>query len=349
MSENGMPALELCEPHEVDRAAALFHRDGFVVIRDALDAALLQRLRVKCECIIPEIVGRDTARGGNRGSHRYSIGSAFLSGHASHEPEWAALVALPTVTPILSAIWGDGYHVSGMGGDFCLPGATTYQPLHSDTGGTVLHEGVRKDYRDAPVAHIAVNFLAQGFTPLNGPLRQIPGTEQSHERIPPLPSEPEGWKLSTLCPAPAGSAVIRDLRAWHGGTPNVSHELRAMPNVEYHAPWFSPEEGGARSMPRSLFATLSPEAQRICARIVADDADIPTGLREELRTPFIFVAPRAEQRPPDPESVLLLPGETQDEYHARQTRLQSEARERMRAKFGGGLATPSAQHKCAVS
>jgi hypothetical protein len=37
-------------------------------------------------------------------------------------------------------------------------------------------------------------------------------------------------------------------RCWHGGTPNLSREVRAMPNVEYMAPWFR-SEALIRSMP----------------------------------------------------------------------------------------------------
>jgi len=37
---------------------------------------------------------------------------------------------------------------------------------------------------------------------------------------------------------PAGSIMIRDTRAWHGGTPNVSDAVRAIPNLEFYAPWF---------------------------------------------------------------------------------------------------------------
>ena len=45
-------------------------------------------------------------------------------------------------------------------------------------------------------------------------------------------------KLSTVCPAPAGSVLIRDVRAWHGGTPNLTDETRAIPNIEFWAPWY---------------------------------------------------------------------------------------------------------------
>ena len=45
-------------------------------------------------------------------------------------------------------------------------------------------------------------------------------------------------KRSTVCPVAAGTAIIRDPRAWHGGTPNLSNETRCMPNVEYYASWY---------------------------------------------------------------------------------------------------------------
>ncbi len=36
-SHNGMPGLEIVEPHEVERATRIFFRDGFVVVRDLLE------------------------------------------------------------------------------------------------------------------------------------------------------------------------------------------------------------------------------------------------------------------------------------------------------------------------
>jgi len=118
-------------------------------------------------------------------------------------------------------------------------------------------------------------------TPVNGPTRQIAGTQQSQQPIPPLDDEPEWMKLSTICPAPAGSVLIRDIRAWHGGTPNVSNELRAIPNVEFYAPWFI--EPQPRSMPREIFNTLSLHGQHVCRFIVADPDDtLKTGYREKF-------------------------------------------------------------------
>ena len=56
--------------------------------------------------------------------------------------------------------------------------------------------------------------------------------------IPQLDDEPLWMKRSTVCPVAAGTAIIRDPRAWHGGTPNLSNETRCMPNVEYYASWY---------------------------------------------------------------------------------------------------------------
>lgn len=83
-------------------------------------------------------------------------------------------------------------------------------------------------------------------------------------------------KLSTVCPAPAGAVVMRDVRAWHGGTPNLSTAPRAMPNAEFLAPWYN--ERMPLSMPREIFETLSDRAQDTSRRIVAPPGvAIPTG------------------------------------------------------------------------
>jgi ectoine hydroxylase-related dioxygenase (phytanoyl-CoA dioxygenase family) len=116
--------------------------------------------------------------------------------------------------------------------------------------------------RDVPVPVVTVNFAMVDLTPENGPIRQVPGTQRSRAPIPRLADEPEWMKLSTVCPAPAGSAIFRDIRAWHGGTPNLSREIRSLPNIEYFAPWFR-SEAVMRSMPYERWKALSPHGQRI--------------------------------------------------------------------------------------
>jgi hypothetical protein len=114
------------------------------------------------------------------------------------------------------------------------------------------------------------------MTRLNGPTRQIPGTQRSRTPIPRLSEEPEWMRLSTVCPAPAGSVQIRDVRAWHGGTPNLSDRVRAIPNIEYYAPWF--REPMIPGISHADWTNLSDRARRLTREVVADsDHDLQTG------------------------------------------------------------------------
>ena len=83
--------------------------------------------------------------------------------------------------------------------------------------------------------------------------------------------EPEWMKLSTVCPAPAGSLMIRDVRAWHGGTPNLSNTTRAIPNLEFYAPWF--QEPTVPGITYQAYKKLSPRAQELTRYAVADSSE----------------------------------------------------------------------------
>ena len=279
---NGICGLELCEPGEVDRAAALFHRDGFVAVGNALPPDQLERLRDAAAAVIEQLVDADpdASVGGGAGGlpHRYSFGGTSASRHLFHRSEWCELIDMPTTTPILTAIFGSAnYIVYGCGGDIAFPGAIEYQGLHSDNVWTELHDPVGGvSVRDLPVPVVHINFPLVDLTPENGPIRQIPGTHRSRAPIPSLADEPEWMRFSTVCPLPAGSAIIRDARCWHGGTPNLSREVRAMPNVEYFAPWFR-SEALQRSMSYETWTTLTPHAKRLTRYIVGHPGEPVAG------------------------------------------------------------------------
>lgn len=298
-ANNGIKGLQVVDPSDVALATEIFHRDGFVVVKNVLDPEQLAFMQGGCERVVRDIMTMDKHRRGNRGSHRYSFGSASRTGQLLHHPEWAMLVDLPTVTPIVTAIFGaPTYMCRGAAGDFCLPGAVEYQRLHSDMGdrrqvgdrvaGSFHDHRGMLTYRDLPVPSVVCNFLMVDFTPLNGPTRQIPGTQHSRDPIPTINNEPQWMKLSTVCPAPAGSVLIRDIRAWHGGTPNLSDHVRSIPNVEYWAPWY--REPTYKCMPRDIFEQLTDHGKNLCEYIVADPgAELDVGYRRDLgKTPRLL-------------------------------------------------------------
>jgi ectoine hydroxylase-related dioxygenase (phytanoyl-CoA dioxygenase family) len=280
---NGIKGLEILEPAEVDRAVRLFNRDGFVVVRDALTPKQLAFLKAGVDQAMHDIIALDPDRSGNRGSHRYSFGGSSITRSMLHLPEWQMLVDLPTVTPIVTAIFGSpDYMLRAASGDFCIPGATNYQPLHSDmrdridsstTPFSSFHDPRgHLSTRDLPCPYVCVNFLTVDATRLNGPTRQIPGSQHSRAPFPTLAEEPEWMRLSTVCPVPAGAVQIRDVRAWHGGTPNLSDHLRAIPNIEFYAPWF--REPILPCITAADHKKLSPHAQRVTRFSVVDSSEV---------------------------------------------------------------------------
>jgi Phytanoyl-CoA dioxygenase (PhyH) len=254
----------------------------FVAVRDAIPADQLERLRAAAAEVIEALVAADPRGevGGGAGGlpHRYSFGGTSASRHMFHRVEWCELIDMPTTTPILTEIFGSAsYIVYGAGGDIALPGAIEYQGLHSDNVWTELHDPVGGvSMRDLPVPVVHINFPVVDLTTENGPIRQIPGSHRSRAPIPRLADEPEWMRLSTICPLPAGSAIFRDARCWHGGTPNLSREVRALPNVEYFAPWFR-SDALIRSMPYDSWRKLSPHAQRISRYVVGDPGQAVVG------------------------------------------------------------------------
>jgi len=63
---NGIRSLEICEPHEIKRAAKIFHRDGFVVVRDLLNTEQLTHWRKGCARVLREILSIS-----DQGSRKY--------------------------------------------------------------------------------------------------------------------------------------------------------------------------------------------------------------------------------------------------------------------------------------
>ena len=93
------------------------------VVKDVLDDERLghdsggvQRLPIR------EMVGRDPDRSGNRGSHRYSFGSA--PAHFGLQEYWSVLIDPPVLSEVLTAVFGTPDYLTGSAsscGDYNVP------------------------------------------------------------------------------------------------------------------------------------------------------------------------------------------------------------------------------------
>ena len=203
--------------------------------------------------------GRDNM---NRGYARHSFGNQ------ADNWAWCMLIDLPTILPIIDAIWKDNDYICwGVGGDYSLPGAQI-QNLHRDANEDFFRDPWGKvTHADVPAICIVVNFTMVDFTVENGAIRFIPGTQRSHALIPSLEEEPEWMRNNHLC-APANTAIIRDIRCWHGGTANRSQQKRPMTASAYHAPWYRASDD--KHIPRRHYDRLSSRGQKLCRYIVED-------------------------------------------------------------------------------
>jgi hypothetical protein len=171
-------------------------------------------------------------------------------------------------------------------------GSTHWIELHGNEADATNYRVV--NYRELPVSHIGVtvNFPMEvgahyghgggGQTAANGATRLVAGTQHSLAPIPLYSQEQTEGKLGAMiAPLPAGCAVIRDIRAWHGGCPNLTKNVRAIPGCGYHAPHLGPPlppRGDPPTRPpvrlaRQVLTTLSRRGQAICAGLVDDDDD----------------------------------------------------------------------------
>ena len=53
---NGYVGLDICEPHEIERAKTIFFRDGFVVVNNLLDEEHLARFREGSARVLKQIL-----------------------------------------------------------------------------------------------------------------------------------------------------------------------------------------------------------------------------------------------------------------------------------------------------
>ena len=266
-----MPApssFEIVDVGDTEGAAKVFHRDGLVAVSGALSAGQLAIARSGADRVIAEQTAATPLEAANRGFARYSFGPQH------QHPEWTQLLELPALLAIREAIWGSrDFHCSGAGGDYSLPGARI-QKLHSDIGDVLADPEGRATIFDLPSPFVVINFPLVDFTRQNGATRFVPCTQRSRHRPPDLEEEP-AWMRESILRAPAGSAVIRDVRCWHGGTANDSGQIRAMTSVGYYAPWFRRPRGSETFLPRARYEELGERGRELCRGLLDPDGATP--------------------------------------------------------------------------
>ena len=205
-------------PDEVERATSLFHRDGFVAVRGAIEPGNSNGFLNAAAEVIETLVAADPegAVGGGAGG----LPTATRSGprqrpaRCSTVPGGANCWTCPR--PRRSSPRSSARRTTSS----AAAGATSRSRERSSTRGCTRTTCGRSctiprrphDARSARARHHQLP--ARGPSAGERPDPSDPGNPPVAGADPHLAGEPEWMRLSTVCPLPAGSAIFRDVRCW---------------------------------------------------------------------------------------------------------------------------------------
>ena len=215
----------------LSKAVEAIRTEGYVVIEDIVDTEHLSVLRMRMD--------EDSAvliQDGKWG------GAGQLIGHLQQGPPLCApfvfqdVVANPIVIQVNTELLGDGIFNDFYNGNTNCPGSIS-QPLHRD--GPVLWPGQTTPH---PTAQLVVNIAPQEITEESGAIELWPGSHLNTVSEYPIneATQEEQRKISPPIRGctKLGSVLIRDIRLWHRGVPNLSDHLRHMIAQVHTIHWY---------------------------------------------------------------------------------------------------------------
>jgi|SRR5947209_5222511 len=226
-------------------------RLGYVVIENFLDPDTLQQVQSRVEELYE-------AEGENAGSEfRKEPGSRRLANLVDKGEVFERLIAMPRILELVGHVLGERFKLSSFNARSANPYSSEAQPLHCDAAALPDDNGFW-------VCNTI--WLLDDFTPLNGATRVIPGS-QKWAALPqdaladPVAAHPQ----EILLTAPAGSVVVMNTHAWHGGTANQTAKHRRALHA-FYCRFDKPQQQYQKRMLRpETQAHLSPELRRLLA------------------------------------------------------------------------------------
>lgn len=224
---------------------------GYVILPDFVTPATLQRLRDRVEELY-ELEGE------NAGSEfRKEPGARRLANLIDKGELFQELAANPKILELVRHVLGPHFKLSSFNARSANPNSTEGQPLHCDSGAL-------PDANGFSVCNTI--WLLDDFTPRNGATRVVPGSHHSRKLPKDVmtdPAQPHSEEVILL--APAGSVIVMNTHAWHGGTANLSMDHRRALHIFYCRSDKPQQQYQKRLLRPETQAALSPELRRILA------------------------------------------------------------------------------------
>ena len=177
-----------------------------------MSPALLQGLRDRVEELF-------ALEGQNAGAEfRLEAGTRRLANLVDKGDLFRQIIVMPRILEHIAAVIGPDFKLSSLNARSANPYSESDQPLHADTGGIADEKG-----------YWVCNtiWMLDDFTPDNGATRVVPGTHLL-KKLPQdvLPDIYAPHPDQDLVLGKAGTVVIMNAHAWHGGTANGTAQPR---------------------------------------------------------------------------------------------------------------------------
>lgn len=245
------------EEDRLDIAVEQVKANGYVLFEKVISEEKIASIRNEFDPLFDEYIKQ---KGYNTGTNRAQMFLPFTKPFIDEE-----IICNPIVTSIIDKLLGEGNHCNYFASDTPMPGAD-YQNAHCD---------IMPLFPDLdmplPVFSLVVNIPLVDVTEENGPLEIWPGgthlnpdranhdtlnnTVNPHMHIVRAAEHMYSEKVFM----PAGSIVIRDIRMWHRGTPNVSNDRRTNLAMIFNRHWYG--AGSSIQIPQETYDELPSKAK----------------------------------------------------------------------------------------
>jgi ectoine hydroxylase-related dioxygenase (phytanoyl-CoA dioxygenase family) len=219
-------------------------RDGYTIVPDAIEPALLDELTADLERLerTYEVVPAPNAFEGEHTLRVYNL--------LALAPVWQRVPVHQAVLPIVEGVLDAGCLVSSLSSIRIQPGESA-QPIHADD-------------QLMPIARPHVPTVCNtmwaltDFTAANGATRIMPGTHLA-STAPDFSSDYE----SVPAEMPRGSVLVWHGSLWHGGGANTTDQDRIGIAMNYCAGWVRQQENQQLGIPVDVARTFSPRLREL--------------------------------------------------------------------------------------
>jgi ectoine hydroxylase-related dioxygenase (phytanoyl-CoA dioxygenase family) len=189
--------------------------DGYVVLEDYMDAMLLARMQSRVEELFAE-------EGDAAGSEfRREENARRLANLVDKGEVFREAILHPRILELVGSVLGPQFKLSSLNARSANPQSASVQPFHIDMG-------LLPDSKGNAVCNCV--WMLDDFTAENGALRVIPGSHRWGRKPQDVLADPYATHPDEiLVTGRAGTVVVMNAHAWHGGTANrTPRERRAL-------------------------------------------------------------------------------------------------------------------------